>query len=180
MWPEGCTFGDERLDAGRLPEPAVGGLPPDAPGMADRPTGDAWTRVGWVEEAITEAIDSPRFRPHLTLHETEAWIFTSGVAFERRFGQAGLAAEVSAMVEEAGGPELLNDGPTTARSKRLESLVPTYAKVLDGPAILGDAGLEPILEQLSARADLAGVAGDAGPTTPYDPTVPRGLQRLTI
>jgi Domain of unknown function (DUF4276) len=49
------------------------GMPSGAPGMATRPAGEARERVCHVEHAMAEAVQSPRFRPHLTLHETETW-----------------------------------------------------------------------------------------------------------
>ena len=50
------------------------GLPDDFPGVQDRPTGDAYARVGHVERAFAAKIDDRRFRPHLVLHELEAWV----------------------------------------------------------------------------------------------------------
>jgi energy-coupling factor transporter ATP-binding protein EcfA2 len=42
---------------------------------------------------------------------------------------------------EAGGPELVNDGPETAPSKRLARYRPGYVKTLDGPSVIAALGL---------------------------------------
>lgn len=123
------------------------GMPADAPGMADRPTADAPTRIAHVERAMEAAIASPRFRPHLTLHETESWVLASPHELARRFGDPGLAAVVEEAVATAGGPELVDDGPMTAPSKRLEQWVPGYVKVVDGPAVIATTGLGTIVER---------------------------------
>jgi Domain of unknown function (DUF4276) len=123
------------------------GVPTDTPGMADRPPAGPEERVSHVEEAIAAAVASPRFRPHLTLHETEAWVFAATDELADRFGNPSLGTRAAQIVGSAGGPEWVNDGPTTAPSKRLLQLCADYTKVVDGPAVLADAGLEPIFDQ---------------------------------
>lgn len=121
------------------------GLPADAPGHGDRPDADPYARVRHVEGAIGAAIGDVRFRPHLMLHETEAWVLAAGTAVARRAGRPALAGELAAVVARCGGPELVDDGPGTAPSKRLAAVWPAYDKVVDGPAIIDDAGLDHIL-----------------------------------
>jgi hypothetical protein len=123
------------------------GLPGDSPGMADRPAGDPYEQVAHVEGAIAAAVGSPRLRPHLVLHETEAWVLAAGGLTAERFGKPQLGSRLGAIVESAGGPERVDDGPQTAPSKRLEQLFPTYDKVVDGPAIIAEAGIESVLAQ---------------------------------
>jgi hypothetical protein len=43
--------------------------------------------------------------------------------------------ELQRAVQEYDNPEMLNDGPNTAPSKRLERLIPGYQKALHGPFI---------------------------------------------
>jgi hypothetical protein len=68
------------------------GFPADAPGMGDRPAGDPYERVAHVEAAMAAAVGSPRFRPHLVLHETEAWVLAAGELAAQRFGKPRLSA----------------------------------------------------------------------------------------
>lgn len=117
-------------------------FPDDAPGMADRPAGDGRKRVAHVERAVAEAIGSQRFVSHLTLHEAEAWVFAAADELGALYGDAVLADALKRGAAEAGGPELVNDGPATAPSKRLLRLRPDYVKTMDGPLAVCDLGLE--------------------------------------
>lgn len=122
-------------------------FPDDAPGMADRPAAAASARVQHVEEALRSAIGDSRFVPHLALHETEAWVFAAADAFGAIVGDPALAGDLRTMAAEAGGPELINDHPTTAPSKRLHTRFPTYQKTLHGPRAVETAGLDAVRAQ---------------------------------
>lgn len=116
------------------------GLPTDVPGMQDRPAGDAYTRVAHVEQAIAAAIDSRRFQPHLVLHELEAWVFAAADQLGLLHGPE-IAQQLRADEESSGGPELVNDDPATAPSKRILRYCPGYAKTSDGPMAIEELGL---------------------------------------
>jgi Domain of unknown function (DUF4276) len=132
------------------------GVPSDTPGMAQRSTADPYRAVHQVEATMATVVGSDRFRPHLTLHETESWVFAAGETLAERFRRP----ELSAWAAAAGEPELVDDGPDTAPSKRLVQKCPEYAKVLDGPAIIAAAGLEAILGRCPhARAWLDSLKG---------------------
>lgn len=123
------------------------GFPPDAPGMGDRPRGDAVARVEHVERAVAERIDHPTFLPHLVLHETETWVLAAiDHVGELRNDVAG-ARSLRQTVAECGGPEFVNDGPTTAPSKRLLAQWPTYRKTLEGPLAIAELGLPRLRQQ---------------------------------
>lgn len=55
-------------------------------------------------------------------------------------------AELSALVKEK-NPELINDGPETAPSKRIERLIPEYDKVIAGKQIAREIGIETLREK---------------------------------
>lgn len=115
-------------------------FPPDSPGMNSRSPGEPYARVKHVESALAEAVGDRRFRPHLVLHELEAWVFAAADQLGEFLG-AELASRLREDVVVAGGPELVNDSPATAPSKRLLSYCPTYAKTMDGPLALTELGL---------------------------------------
>lgn len=117
------------------------GLPDDVPGMSTRPSGGAEQRVEHVEHALADAVGDPRFVPHLTLHESESWVFAAAKQLGDLYGDQDLAARLTADVVAAGGAELVNDDPSTAPSKRLLRYRAGYAKVLDGPLAVGELGL---------------------------------------
>ncbi|MFC3450431.1 DUF4276 family protein [Amycolatopsis speibonae] len=45
-------------------------------------------------------------------------------------------------MEDAGGPELVNDGLGTAPSKRLARYCASYSKTSDGPLVIADLGID--------------------------------------
>lgn len=119
------------------------GLPDDVPGMATRPNGnDAHARVGQVEAALARAIGDPRFVPHLTMHEVESWVFAAAEQLADLYQEPALLDRLLADVDAVGGPELVNDGPTTAPSKRLLKYRPDYLKTTDGPLAVSELGLD--------------------------------------
>jgi hypothetical protein len=136
------------------------GFPPDSPGMADRPTGGCLAQVEHVERALAGVIDDRRFVPHLTLHEIEAWVLAAADELSALYGDGDLARTLERCVADAGGPESVNDGPSTAPSKRLSKYWPTYIKTVDGPLALAELGLPalrsrcPHLDAWLARFDL--------------------------
>ena len=50
-------------------------------------------------------------------------------------------------ITRAGGPEKVNNGPSTSPSKRLARASRHYDKVMTGPGLIADAGLSAILER---------------------------------
>jgi hypothetical protein len=127
-------------------------FPDDAPGMATRPAGDPFHKVCHVEQQLAAAIGDHRFLPHLTLHEVEAWVFAAATELGDLYGNAALTDRLRADVRAAGGPELVNDGPKTAPSKRLMRYRPGYVKTMDGPLAIADLGL-PVLRRSCPHLD---------------------------
>jgi hypothetical protein len=119
------------------------GAPSDLPGMTTRPVGgSARERVEHVEAAMADEIGDRRFIPHLTLHEIEAWVLAATESLAELAGDERLRRRLDVIVDGAGGPENVNDGPSTAPSKRLLGLWPRYDKTLDGPIAIAELGLE--------------------------------------
>lgn len=117
------------------------GLPADFPGMRDMPAGDAYSRVEHVEKRFAAAIDDRRFTPHLVLHELEAWVFAAAEELGLLHGES-ITDRLKADVALAGGPELVNDSPATAPSKRILSYCPGYMKTSDGPIAIEELGVD--------------------------------------
>ena len=117
-------------------------FPADAPGMADRPHGSPYERVKHVESALAKGVDDERFLPNLVLHEIEAWVLADCNRLGEVMGSPGPAAKLERIVRLESGPELVNDGVNTAPSKRIVNAYPQYAKTIDGPLVIADAGLD--------------------------------------
>lgn len=93
-------------------------------------------RVAFLEDSIAESINNRRFVPYIQLHEFEGLLFASTAGFDSLPDIPETnRVELHKAVETHDNPELLNDGGTTAPSKRLESLVPGYQKTFHGPLL---------------------------------------------
>jgi hypothetical protein len=119
-------------------------FPADAPGMADRPSASPYDRVRHVESALARAVEDRRFVPNLVLHEIEAWVLADCDRLGAVMGDGGPAAELARIVRQESSPELVDDGIDTAPSKRIMNAYPQYAKTIDGPLVIADAGLDSI------------------------------------
>lgn len=86
-------------------------------------------KVDFLELALADAINNPRFIPYIQLHEFEGLLFAAkdGFEFLPDLKQANLNSLLLA-VNEKENPEELNDGELTAPSKRLEQLIPGFDK----------------------------------------------------
>lgn len=115
--------------------------------MADRPRGDAAAKVEHVERAMKAEIGDERFLPNLVVHETEAWVLAACEQLGSLYGDPALARKLRLEIDKAGGPELVNNGPSTAPSKRLMRHRPDYVKTLHGPLAIDDLGLSALRAQ---------------------------------
>ena len=123
------------------------GLPSDTPGMSDRPIGSPLERVRHVEIAIHEAFDTQdKLIPYLMLHEFEALLFCDveqlASVIPAREKTNLLEAEMSGLE-----PELINDNPSTAPSKRIKKILPSFQKRLHGPTVAKRIGLDVIRQK---------------------------------
>ncbi|WP_322748625.1 MULTISPECIES: DUF4276 family protein [unclassified Frankia] len=117
------------------------GLPQDAPGMSTRPDASAHEGVTYVETEIERKIGDPRFVPHVVLHEIESWILAAAPQLGDLVGDSRVARRLARIVDDHGGPELVDNGVTTAPSKRIRDIYPAFDKTLDGPLAVIDLGL---------------------------------------
>lgn len=147
------NFAKFRSDAQRLLDSSGGalvttmldyyGLPLDFPGMESRPgSGTPLQRVTHVEQAITQDFSSPpNFLPFLSLHEFEAWLFSSPVELPRVMTEKQKQPQFEAIRNKVKTPEEINERPQFAPSKQIEALFPAYKKTLHGPITAGRIGL---------------------------------------
>ncbi len=101
-------------------------------------------RIEFLEAAFAQDINDRRFIPHLQLHEFEALLFADieclNSLLENRQKQVDELQQIAAQFES---PELINDGPQTAPSKRIIQHLPEYAnlKTTIGPLATEHLGL---------------------------------------
>jgi len=108
-----------------------------------------YERVETIEEGCYNDINDGRFIPYIQLHEFEALLFSASNGFIELF--PGLShnnlKELLATVDDFPNPEMINDRPTHAPSKRLERFIPGYQKPLWGNMIALENGFGVIMEK---------------------------------
>ena len=90
---------------------------------------------------MDEVIADSRVRCHVMLHEYETLLYVDPTLCGTRLSTPNLTTVMTAAVAVAGEPELVNDGPNTAPSKRIQAVYPGYAKSADGPTLAEEIGL---------------------------------------
>jgi Domain of unknown function (DUF4276) len=104
-------------------------------------------RVVVLEQALSDDIGDARFIPYIQLHEYEAYLFsdTSRFALFYNHHEKEIAA-LQAIADSHGTPELIDDGPQSAPSKRIMAHLPAYkdAKAVVGPQVAELIGLDTI------------------------------------
>ena len=95
-----------------------------------------------ISQTMGDSFNTSRFIPYIQLHEFEALLF-SGPATVCKVLRAPEKVERIQKVREAFvTPEEINDSPTTAPSKRLESLFADYRKRLHGLIAASRIGIQ--------------------------------------
>ncbi|WP_264565866.1 DUF4276 family protein [Flavobacterium sp. N3904] len=125
-------------------------LPSKFPGYENR--GNYATprqRVAYLESELFLLYGSPKnFLPYIQLHEFEAMLFSDKCGFVNCVDERNAnLEELCSIIENNKFPEDINDGPTTAPSKRILANYVEYDKVLEGNFILLEIGLETVLEK---------------------------------
>jgi hypothetical protein len=124
------------------------GLPGNFPGYETaKKHSDPYRIVECREKLFSESIQDSRFMPYLQLHEFEALLFTDIDAFVKygtRYEKAVDQLKKTCIFPDS--PERIDDGETSAPSKRIAAVIPEYdgAKVTMGPAIAKIIGLDAI------------------------------------
>jgi hypothetical protein len=104
-------------------------------------------RVEFLEQSFADDIGDQRFLPYIQLHEFEAYLFSDPSWFryfyERHETQI---SALEAIAHRHSSPELIDDGRSSAPSKRIVAELPDYedAKSAVGPQVAQLIGLKVI------------------------------------
>jgi hypothetical protein len=106
-------------------------------------------RVSLIEKGCSADIGNDRFIPYIQLHEFEGLLFSDIKGFEALFPNLPNRSkmELCDIISNYANPELINERPDWAPSKRLEKLIPGYQKPLYGNMIALENGFNTILEK---------------------------------
>ena len=95
---------------------------------AQRFRDDPYQRVRVLEESWVRETNDGRFIPHIQLHEYEAYLFVNISILSNYYSdKQQTLAELHADSERFETPELIDDGPDSAPSKRIICRLPRYA-----------------------------------------------------
>jgi hypothetical protein len=102
-------------------------------------------KVKVIERRLEREINEPRFRFVLQVHEFESYLFSDPSLLAAHFGKPDSLSMLTGILQDFGNdPELINNSPETAPSKRLAKLFPGFGKVADGISIAGKIGIADI------------------------------------
>jgi Domain of unknown function (DUF4276) len=118
------------------------GLPASFPGRANVHGKTSIERVVFVENAIEQDINDPRFLAYCSLHEFEALLFSSPAKIAAAFAMPNVEQKLVSIRAQFTSPEEIDDHPSTAPSARLQLLYPQYNKPFYGTLIAGRIGLD--------------------------------------
>lgn len=126
-------------------------LPDDFPGYSEtRDIGNPYIRVESLEKCFAEDIKDTRFIPYIQLHEFESLLFC-GIDYLIGYYPdcAKRCEQLMKDLEEVGNPELINNSPETAPSKRIIKAIEgdkrvryNYNKPATGKAVTKDIGID--------------------------------------
>jgi Domain of unknown function (DUF4276) len=106
-------------------------------------------RMTFLEDAMKALIDpklSHRFIPYIQLHEFEGLLFNNIDVFKEQIDLEEFRDfdYLLKTINDYPNPELINDGKTTAPSKRLERHIVGYNKIVYGSILAEAIGLQRI------------------------------------
>jgi len=121
------------------------GMPSNTPGLEIK-SGSLYDRVAGVEQAIEEDIGMRNLFFNLTVHEFEGLLFTDTSVFSSLVDK-NTVKKLQSIRESFTSPEHINDSITSAPSKRIENLIPGYAKITNGTVLSTQIGIDAILKE---------------------------------
>ena len=102
---------------------------------------DPYERIRILEQAMGEDIGDPRFVPYIQLYEFEALILADPQQLDWEYLEHDQPIQNLISMVGDQNPELINDGPQTAPSKRILQEIPEYDKVSAGVSVAEKIGL---------------------------------------
>ena len=128
-------------------------LPPCFPGyseVSNKNIVEPYNKVKELEKSLADDINDYRFIPYIQLHEFEALIFVDpGQLIHQYPDKVKEIESLETVLSEKNfkdNPELINEGPTTAPSKRIIQCLPSYikSKPIVGVNTVGKIGIDAI------------------------------------
>ena len=98
-----------------------------------------------IQKKVSNPWDQRKVIPYVQKHEFEGLLFSNVNAFSAAIGATNeLVDRLREVRSRFPSPEDINDNPDTAPSKRIKNLIPAYQKVVAGPLLANETGLDTI------------------------------------
>lgn len=111
------------------------------------------TKIEQIEKAIhSDFENNSNFIPYIQRHELEALMFSDRSGFELVVDDNTKLQQIDRILEQYPNPEDINNHPSTAPSKRLQTIF-NYDKISDGELIFDMIGIDSILEKCPRFAE---------------------------
>ncbi|PWK79733.1 uncharacterized protein DUF4276 [Mucilaginibacter oryzae] len=127
------------------------GLSNDFPAYASTQTLSPYERVAAMENALKADLNFRKFIPYIQLHEYESLLYSDTDLLEEWLGLYNkLPKDCFNKIKNSvtdQNPELINEGPATAPSKRILTICDSYDKINDGILIIKEIGLQKIRKE---------------------------------
>ena len=120
------------------------GLPTDFPKLVMPKGLTSIEKAKIIQRSFQDDIAEANFIANLMIHEFEGLLFSQPEAFKNWCDDPQLVVNLKKIRCGFESPEHINDGYTTAPSKRILSIFSQYDKVLHGSLVALDIGLETI------------------------------------
>lgn len=120
-------------------------MPDNTPGI-DCLEPDIHERIRQIEHIIDADINQQNCNFHFMLHEFEGILFSKPESFAL-IADGDVVGSIQAIRDSYPTPEHINNSPETAPSKRLEALIPNYAKIKNGTLLSKDMGIDIIMAE---------------------------------
>lgn len=127
------------------------GLNSDFPGHTTTTKLQPYNRILEMERLLSIDLNFYKFIPYIQLHEYEALLFSDTSVMENWLGlynkfEVNSFTKIKNSIQDS-NPELINERPETAPSKRILAICNSYDKVDDGILILKEIGIEKIRKE---------------------------------
>ena len=101
--------------------------------------------IDGIAEQVGGAWDERKVVPHVQKHEFEGLLFSDVDVFATPIDfPCNCVAALRAVRDQFATPEDINDSSQTAPSKRIAGIIPRYSKVVHGPMLAVEIGLQVI------------------------------------
>ena len=124
-------------------------LPCDFPGYEEADAiVEPYARVNSLEQSFANAVNDSRFIPYIQLHEFEALLFCGIEHLVKIYPKCKKPCEqLTKDLQKVGNPELIDNGPTTAPSKRIIKAIEggnkyKYNKPATGKSVTKEIGID--------------------------------------